>query len=177
MTGYVKIFQSILGSSIWHGKDSDLRVWIAMLVLKGQDHIVRTSVLGLANLARVSPELCREALERFLSPDPDSTSKEHEGRKITALPEGGWLVLNGDKYAKMLSYESRKEYNRQKMAEWRAQNRGGKKGRRKKKLTEGSGPLPGEIANQALSDAGVPLGDLDKHSDAMLPDPPEFPGD
>lgn len=119
MTGFVKLFQSILGSSIWAGPDYELRVWIAMLVLKDRHHIVRMSVAGLANVARVTVEQCRTALKKFTEPDPDSTSKEYEGRKIKELPEGGWLVLNGEKYAKMLSLEERREYNRIKQAEYR----------------------------------------------------------
>lgn len=119
MTGYCKVFQSILGSSIWAASDWELRTWIAMLVLKDRTHVVKMSVVGLANVARVTVEQCKEALEKFKAPDPDSTSKAHEGRKIEELEEGGWLVLNGEVYAKMLSYEERREYNRQKMEEHR----------------------------------------------------------
>jgi hypothetical protein len=124
MTGYVKIFQSLLGSSIWAGPDPDLRVWIAILVLKDRDHVVRISVPGLATIARVELEQCRGALERFRSPDPDSTSKEYEGRKIQDLDQGGFLVLNGEKYKKMLSREDRLEYQRRKQSEYRKRRKG-----------------------------------------------------
>jgi hypothetical protein len=80
---------------------------------------VRMSVLGLANISRVSVEECREALRLFQEPDLESSSPEHEGRKIRVLDGGGWLVLNGERYSKLLSYEERKEYNRQKQAEYR----------------------------------------------------------
>lgn len=123
MSTFVKLFQSILGSSIWAADDASLRVWIALLVLKDRHHVVRISVVGLANIARVSVEQCKQALEKFRAPDPDSTSKEFEGRKIEDLPEGGWLILNGQKYADMLSYEERKEYWRQKQAEYRKRNK------------------------------------------------------
>lgn len=123
MTTFVKLFQSILGSSIWAGDDASLRVWIALLVLKDRHHVVRISVVGLANIARVNVEQCKAALDKFRSPDPDSTSKEFEGRKIEDLPEGGWMILNGQKYAEMLSYEERKEYWRQKQAEYRKRNK------------------------------------------------------
>lgn len=119
VTGYCKVFQSILGSSIWAATDAELRTWIAMLVLKDRNHIVKMSVVGLANIARVTVEQCREALEKFKAPDPESTNKANEGRKIRELPEGGWIVLNGEYYAKMLSYEERREYNKQKQAEYR----------------------------------------------------------
>ncbi len=119
MTGYVKLFQSILGSSIWAGPDPELRVWIAILALKNRQHVVRISPPGLATIARVDLEACRRALDKFRAPDPDSTSKEFKGRKIEDLPEGGYLVLNGAKYAAMLSLEERREYQRTKQAEYR----------------------------------------------------------
>lgn len=119
MTGFCKVFQSILGSSIWFGTEAELRTWIAMLVLKDRNHVVKMSLLGLANIARVTVEECQAALDKFKSPDLHSTNKANEGRKIQELPEGGWLVLNGEYYAKLLSYEERREYNRAKQAEHR----------------------------------------------------------
>ena len=125
MTGYCKIFQSILGSSIWASDDASLRVWIALLVLKDRNHHVRVSIPGLANIARVSVEECRKSIEKFKAPDPDSTSREHEGRRIEELPEGGWFVLNGEKYRKMLNQDERREYQRQKQREYRVSKKTG----------------------------------------------------
>jgi hypothetical protein len=127
MIGYVKLFQSILGSTIWASEDWMLRVWIAILVLKDRNHVVRMSVVGLANIARVTVEQCKEALQKFQEPEKDSTSQEYEGRRIEALAAGGWKVLNGEKYRMMLSLEERREYNRSKQAEYR---------KRKKEVTE-----------------------------------------
>lgn len=123
VNGYVKLFQSILGSSIWAGTDADLRVWIAMLVLKDRHHVVRLSLPGLANIARVSLQDCAAAIIKFQQPDKYSTSTEFEGRKIQELGQGGWLVLNGQKYADMLSYDQRLEYQRVKQAEYRARRK------------------------------------------------------
>lgn len=95
-----------------------------MLVLKSREQIVRISVPGLAQVSRVTVEECKQALEMFRNPDNDSTSKAHEGRKIKDLPDGGWLVLNGAAYSKMLSYEERKEYQRVKQAEYRKRKKG-----------------------------------------------------
>lgn len=141
MTGYVKLFQSILGSSIWAGPDAELRVWIAILALKDRTHVVRISPPGLATIARVSLEQCRAALEKFRSPDMDSTSKDYDGRKIEELPEGGFLVLNGAKYARMLSLEERREYQRIKQAEYRQRDNELKA---EKKPVKRGRPLKGE---------------------------------
>ena len=157
MTGYVKLFQSILGSSVWAGPDSDLRVWIAILALKDRTHVVRISPPGLATIARVSLEACRVALDKFRAPDPDSTSKEFEGRKIKDLPEGGFLVLNGAKYAAMLSMEQRREYQRLKQAEYRK--------RRKTVITraaamEGAREAIQDGLREAVPVAGVEAGEI-----------------
>jgi hypothetical protein len=39
----------------------------------------------------------RQALSILLAPDPDSRTKDHDGRRIEAI-EGGWLILNYLKY-------------------------------------------------------------------------------
>lgn len=124
MNGFVKLFESILASSVWAEDDKTVRVWITMLVMKNRDQIVNASLPGLAHMARVSLEDCERALKKFESPDQYSRSKEHEGRRIQAV-EGGWLVLNGQKYTELLSYEHRKEYKRQKQREYRARQNGG----------------------------------------------------
>jgi hypothetical protein len=120
---YVKPFNSLLYSSIWLAPDYELRVWIAILLLKGRDHTVTLSVANLAHLANVMVEDCGKAIEHFLSPDPNSNNREFEGRRLSKLEGGGWLVLNGEKYANMMSRDQLREYNRQKQAEYRARKK------------------------------------------------------
>jgi hypothetical protein len=94
-----------------------------MLVLKNRDHVVKMSIQGLANIARVSAEECKAALAKFKEPDEDSTNKANEGRKIREIEGGGWLILNGEYYARLLSWDERREYNRAKQAEYRARKK------------------------------------------------------
>jgi hypothetical protein len=148
MTGYCKLFQSILGSSIWFGTEAELRTWIAMLVLKDRDHVVKMSARGLANIARVTPDECRAALAKFQEPDPDSTNKANEGRKIRQLEEGGWLVLNGEYYARLLSWDERKEYNRIKQQEYRDKKKAFEK-HRKRARVDGSTKAVVEAVSEA----------------------------
>lgn len=120
MTGYTKLFGSLIGSSIWRREPDTTRiVWITMLALANQDGVVEASLPGLADFAKVSEEATRAALEAFLAPDPDSRSKEHEGRRIESV-EGGWVILNHRKYRAKLGYEERREYLRVKQQEYRA---------------------------------------------------------
>lgn len=58
---------------------------------------VWASIPGLANVAGVTIEQCEKALDVFLSPDPYSRTKDHEGRRIEEI-DGGWILLNHNKY-------------------------------------------------------------------------------
>lgn len=109
MSGYAKLFQSILDSSIWCEDSATRLVWITMLAMKNRDGNVEAAVPGLANRARVSIEDCRKALQVFLSPDPESRSKDHEGRRIKEIP-GGWHILNHEVYRDKMSAADRREY-------------------------------------------------------------------
>jgi hypothetical protein len=72
----------------------------------------------LAKFARVSREECEHALKVLMAPDPDSRSKEFEGRRIAEI-DGGWILLNHDKYRAKLSEDERREYLRRKQQEYR----------------------------------------------------------
>ena len=93
MAGFTKLFSSIVTSSIWVEDDKVLRVWIAMLSQCDAKGKVEGSIPGFASLCRMG----RDEMERILillsSPDPDSRTKEFDGRRILPIP-GGWQVLN-----------------------------------------------------------------------------------
>lgn len=111
MGGFVKLFGSILASTVWL-EDSDTRiVWITMLAMSDPKGYVGASIPGLAKLAGVPRESVEAALATFLAPDPDSRSKEHEGRRIAEV-DGGWQLLNYLKYREKRDAENRKEQNR-----------------------------------------------------------------
>jgi hypothetical protein len=102
---YVKLFGTILDSSIWATDLATRVVWITMLAMADEFGIVSASVGGLARRACVSEKECAKALKNLLSPDPDSRTKEHDGRRIEPL-EGGWRLLN---YAKYRELRTRKQ--------------------------------------------------------------------
>lgn len=118
MSGYTKLFSSIIGSTIWR-EDNDTRLlWITMLAMADKDGIVEASVPGLADFARIPIEATRVALSKLMSPDPDSRSTEYEGRRVEVI-DGGWRLLNHAKYRAKLSDIERREYKRQKQEEYR----------------------------------------------------------
>lgn len=118
-SGYTKLFGDIVTSTIWQ-EPNDCRVlWITMLALKDKDHICRATVPALAKLANISNDDCEKYLEKFQKPDKYSRNKEREGRRIEPI-DGGWLILNGEKYQQRLSKEERREQVRNAVARYRA---------------------------------------------------------
>ena len=97
MSGWTKLFSSIVTSSVWCEDHATVRVWVAMLAVGDADGIVEGSLPGFANLARVTVEEMRAAVDKLSSPDPDSRTPDHEGRRIEAI-EGGWRILNHGRY-------------------------------------------------------------------------------
>ena len=97
MTGYTKLFSSILDSTVWDASPEVRVVWITLLAMADRDGLVEASVPGLAKRAGVVRQHVEEALALFQSPDPDSRTKAHDGRRI-AETDGGWVLLNHDKY-------------------------------------------------------------------------------
>jgi hypothetical protein len=119
MSGFTKLHNSILSSTIWREDPVTVKVWITMLAMADADGVVEASIPGLADFARVSIDETKAALTKFLSPDEYSRSKEYEGRRIE-VADGGWLILNYDKYRFKLSPEDRKERERTKKQRYRA---------------------------------------------------------
>lgn len=109
---YVKLFGTILDSSIWAQPGDTRLVWITMLAMADKDGYVRASPSGLAHRARVSLKACRAALKVLSSPDRESSSPEYGGRRIEAV-EGGWQLLNYTKYREIRTEEQLKAAARQ----------------------------------------------------------------
>jgi len=118
MPNFVKLFESITDSTVWSESHATRIVWITMLAMAGARGAVSASVPGLAHRARVTLEECEHALARFLAPDKYSRTSDHDGRRIVAI-DGGWKLLNYEKYRAVRGDEERKEYQR----EWDRANR------------------------------------------------------
>lgn len=113
MAGYSKLFSSIVTSSIWCEDNIVLRVWIAMLAMCDANGFVAGAIPGFASLARVNREEMEHAVDRLTSPDPDSRTPDHEGRRIEVVL-GGWQILNYASYRERGQSKdgSRAEYER-----------------------------------------------------------------
>lgn len=122
-TTYVKLFASILDSTVWQENLPTKVVWVTLLAMCDRDGKVWASIPGLAYRAGVGIEDCEVALKKFRDPDPYSRTKDFEGRRIEEI-DGGWLLLNHAKYREMMSAAERREYQRVKQAEYRLRKKG-----------------------------------------------------
>lgn len=119
---FTKLFSSITESTIWCEPERTRLVWITMLAMADRHGRVWASVPGLANRARVPVDDCRTALDSFLGPDRDSRTKTNDGRRIEPI-DGGWRLLNHEKYRDIRDEESIRESKRKYMANRRAKEK------------------------------------------------------
>jgi len=90
-------------------EDDHTRIaWFALLAMADRNGEVQASIPGLANIARIPVESARAAILKFLSPDPDSRTKDDEGRRIQEI-KGGWLLINHAEYRQLASDLDRKQ--------------------------------------------------------------------
>jgi hypothetical protein len=122
MSGYTKLFSDILTSSIWLTDTSTRIVWIAMLAMKDKDGFVKGSIGNLAHMARVTMDEAEKAVAVLESPDSDTTTPDHEGRRIERV-QGGWIVLNHEIYKAKLSTDPDVEKARERMRRYRERKR------------------------------------------------------
>jgi hypothetical protein len=118
MAGFTKVFSRILDSTIWREDDKTRILWITMLALADRDGNVFMTIPGLADRARITLAECEKGLHRFQQPDEYSWSKEAQGRRITTI-DGGWFLINHAKYRALMSTEDRREKVRKNVAAWR----------------------------------------------------------
>lgn len=116
---YNKLFTKILDSSIWLESDTTRIVWLTLLAAMDEDGFAQfASVANLAHRARVPLDACLEAVKCLESPDIDSGDKDNDGRRIERV-EGGWMVLNAEKYRLMVTRVVARERTRERVRKFR----------------------------------------------------------
>lgn len=99
-----------------------IKVFMTMLAVKERDHVVRMNAYNLAQLAKKTEAEVLQALKVLSEPDRKRLQPQpNDGRRIAKV-DGGWLILNGQKYQD----EMVKCFQRAKTAErvraWRARH-------------------------------------------------------
>ena len=160
--GFTKLHNGILGSTIWRESPSVKVVWITLLAMADQHGIVEATVPGLAAFANVSVEETEAALQKFLSPDKYSRTPDCEGRRIEVI-DGGWELLNYQKYREKLSEEDRKENDR--IRQQRRRDRLARHAKRDESVTGCDSHEKSSMSRQAEADCRM------QNADAVNPKP------
>jgi hypothetical protein len=123
MKSWTPLWSGIVESSLWEESGDVVKVFMTLLARKDFDHISRLTAYNIHKLCNIDEVKVLEILKILAS--PDSRRKEQQqfdGRRIKPV-EDGWLILNGEKYRKMVSEEMRKNRLRKAQAAWRARNK------------------------------------------------------
>ena len=151
---YVPLFQDILTSSIWAHPDLEVRLaWIFFMAKADEEGFVSGTVPGLAQQAHVSADGMRRAIAAFESPDPDSRSPDHDGRRLERVPRG-WRVINIVAMRDRAKAEAERARKRRWAQEHRA--RGGDYETREAEPVSCSAPSNEEAKQEAFDLAAAP---------------------
>jgi hypothetical protein len=120
---YAKIVRDILKSSL-NEEDVTLRwLWVTLLVESNRYGQVHGTPQALARLANLPLKDVTSGLEILMSPDPNSTTDEHEGRRLERLETNLYQIINHQKYRDIRNPESEREKTRQRVARYRARKK------------------------------------------------------
>lgn len=133
---FTKLFSSITSSTVWMEPAGTRLVWIAMLANCDRKGRVFAALPGLAHLARVTLPEAEAAIATFLAPDPYSRTADFEGRRIADI-DGGWQLLNHEKYRAIRDEETVRESKREHMRRKREGDESGKSTSTKSKVDRG----------------------------------------
>ena len=114
---YGKAFSSMYEGSMYGAGVTVFAVWNYALafmkpVMDQEVMMVELNPRAIADrLGKVSEQEVASAIEFLCSPDPNSRSKEEEGRRLVRTGQFEYRVVNGWKYTKILNEEQRRRMN------------------------------------------------------------------
>jgi len=117
---FAKLDSGIIRSSIWFEPLATRILWITMLAIKDENGFVGSSRRGLIQASNISQHDFDIAIKCLESPDPDSRTPDFDGRRIEKI-DGGWIILNNDKYK--LHSDVQKEKTRERVKRFRENQR------------------------------------------------------
>ena len=104
MNNFTKTFSSMIHSSIWREDDQTRILWITLLVMADRDGEVHGADVGLADAAKIPIDAFYRGIEKLMGPDPNSKSND-SGERIVRIEEGGFRILNYEKYSNLMTKE------------------------------------------------------------------------
>jgi hypothetical protein len=152
MESFVKVYGSMLDSTIWDMSKETRLMWVTFMLKKDMNGYVRGTEGSMAAASRLTIEEARKSISELEAPDPQSKTKDCEGSRIVRV-DGGWNVVTHFKYRDDFGQEAMREYWRRKKEEAK-KKKDEREVRRQKKGNKSKGPLPGEAAFEKAVENG-----------------------
>lgn len=151
---YSKVFARIAESSLMEEPISVRYTFLMLIAISDPEGYVIGTDVAIARRLNMSVAEFQECVNVLMSPDPNSNSKEEDGRRVVESGlERGYLIVNYLKYKNMKSETERREYMREYMKKYRSKPDVNIGKQRKRKLTHADADGKGE--EKALSPEGV----------------------
>lgn len=116
---FAPLWSSIVDSSLWLEDDWVIKIFLTMVAKKDYDHVYRGHTFNLAQQSKKTEQQVLEALTILSAPDQHRVEDTlNAGRRILAHEEG-WLIINGEKYQKLMQREAKRARDRKAQAIWR----------------------------------------------------------
>ena len=100
---FTKLFKAMVNSDAWLMTDVERVLWITMVCVAERDGFVCASLPGLARVANLSIKQTSDAIKTLLN------TKFFDAKIIEV--NGGWSLLNYQKFRKIMDQESRRIQN------------------------------------------------------------------
>ena len=119
---YAKVFEQIFDSSIAEDWKTRL-VFEDLLVLADKNGVVDRTHEAISRRTNVPLDVVQSSISKLEQPDPNSRSKENEGRRLVRLDEHrtwGWMIVNYSYYRSLATEEQRREKTTNRVKRYRA---------------------------------------------------------
>jgi len=99
-------------------------VWFCLLALADREGFVDMTMPAISRRINIHESVVKQAIEKFLLPDPSSRTPTEDGRRLEAIRESfGWRIINYLYYRDLRNEESRREYMKEYMRTKRSVNK------------------------------------------------------
>jgi hypothetical protein len=106
---FVKLHESITDSTIWDAEPVIRLVWISLLLKCDRNGNFQGTPESLARWANVTTEDMRRALDYLMTPDPQSTTPDDDGRRVLSIGQNLWSITNYLKYRMLKDPDENRE--------------------------------------------------------------------
>ena len=95
---YVKLFETMYTGSMYGAGLHVFALWPWILAHKDENGYVEINPDFVAPQLGCDAQQVRDALDYLMQPDPNSRSKEEQGRRLVKVSQFGYQVVNHEKY-------------------------------------------------------------------------------